>query len=115
MAMKLPNYQQAFIDRQKLSEYSLNPDHHRGKHKARLFAAILNLRSTDVELLEELIRDAISQETAQLGACDQYGQRYIVDFFCSHNQNTAKIRTTWIIRPDEIFPRLTSCYIERKR
>ncbi|MFN9646989.1 MAG: hypothetical protein ACK58Z_00385 [Pseudanabaena sp.] len=31
---------------------------------------------------------------------DQYGQLYIVDFPITRNQNTANVRTTWIIRPD---------------
>jgi hypothetical protein len=35
---------------------------------------------------------------------DQYGQRYIVDFPLTRNQNTATVRTTWIIHPDETFP-----------
>jgi hypothetical protein len=41
--MKLPNAEAAFIDIRKLRDYSLNPDHDRGKHKARLFLAILGL------------------------------------------------------------------------
>jgi hypothetical protein len=41
--MKLPNAKLASIDLNKLRSYSLNPQHDRGKHKARLFAAILKL------------------------------------------------------------------------
>jgi Domain of unknown function (DUF4926) len=41
--MKLPNAEAAFIDIRKLRDYSLNPDHDRGKHKARLFLATLGL------------------------------------------------------------------------
>lgn len=113
--MRLPNFPNAFIDIQKLRDYSLNPNHDRGKHKARLFAAILDLQSADTEFLESLIRKAIAEQQAILGMNDQYGQRYTVDFFITRNQNTAPIRTTWIIRPDEDFPRLTSCYILRRR
>ena len=113
--MKLPHFQNAFIDIQKLRDYSLNQNHSRGKHKARLFAAILDLQSADADILEEIIRNAINQEEAILGMQDQYGQRYTVDFEITRNQNTAPVRTTWIIRLDEDFPRLTSCFIVRKR
>jgi hypothetical protein len=105
--MKLPNLDSAFIDRNKLWNYSLNTQHDRGKHKARLFAAILDLgrNENDVEILQTLIVEAIQNYEAIPSQSDRYGQRYI--------QNTANVRTTWIIRPDEDFPRLVSCYILR--
>ncbi|MEH2042200.1 DUF6883 domain-containing protein [Nostoc sp.] len=111
--MKLPNFELAFIDRKKLQNYSLNSQHDRGKHKARLFAAILDLGSDDVEILQLLIEDAIQNYQAIPSVLDEYGQRYIVDFPITRNQNTANIRTTWIVRPTENFPRLVSCYILR--
>jgi hypothetical protein len=111
--MKLPNAEAAFIDIRKLRDYSLNPDHDRGKHKARLFLAILGLDADDVAELEALIVEAIQIHEAIPSDADDYGQRYIVDFPLSRNQNIANIRTTWIMRPSETFPRLTSCYIRR--
>jgi hypothetical protein len=35
--MKMPGGDAAIVDRQKLTGYSLNPEHPRGKHKARVF------------------------------------------------------------------------------
>ncbi|NJN87976.1 MAG: hypothetical protein HC881_18885, partial [Leptolyngbyaceae cyanobacterium SL_7_1] len=90
-----------------------NLQHDRGKHKARLFAAMLGLGNKNTELLQTLIRDAIQIYDAIPTTADQYGQRYIVDFPVTHHQATATVRTTWIIRPNETFPRLTSCYIVR--
>ena len=111
--MKLPNADAAFIDLSKLRTYSLNPNHDRGKHKARLFAAILGLTSQDAELLKALILEAIQQHEAIPGQMDEYGQRFTVNFSLTRNQNTANVRTTWIIRTVETFPRLVSCYIVR--
>jgi hypothetical protein len=111
--MHLPNAEFAFIDLNKLQTYSLNLQHDRGKHKARLFLAILGLSADDAEILRTLIRTAILTQTAQLSSQDEYGQRYIVDFSVTRNQQTASVRTTWIIRPTETFPRLTSCYVLR--
>ena len=113
--MKLPNFDLAVIDGNKLWNYSLNSQHDRGKHKARLFAAILDLgrNDNDVEVLKTLILEAIQTYEAIPSQSDEYGQRYIVDFPITRNQNTANIRTTWIIRSTEDFPRLVSCYILR--
>jgi hypothetical protein len=111
--MKLPNVKSVFIDLNKLQKYSLNPEHDRGKHKSRLFSAILGLDSNDAEWLKNFILEAIQIYPAVPTLLDEYGQRYAVDFPMTRNQNTANIRTTWIIRPNEDFPRLVSCYIVR--
>jgi hypothetical protein len=109
----LPNASAAFIDLNKLRDYSLNLQHDRGKHKARLFLAILGLSADDAEILAALIRAGIQSHNAELGTSDEHGQRYCVDCPITWNQTTAIVRTTWIIRPIESFPRLTSCYILR--
>ncbi|MEP1006533.1 hypothetical protein NC993_03150 [Leptolyngbya sp. NM1-A1] len=73
----------------------------------------MGLTSQDAELLKALIEVAIRQYEAIPGQTDEYGRRYVVDFPLRRNQNTATVRTTWIIRPTESFPRLVSCYIVR--
>jgi hypothetical protein len=113
MPMKLPNVETAFIDIQKLRDYSLNIEHDRGQHKARLFLAILGLSAEDAEDLQIILLEAIQIYDAISTSQDEYGQRYLVDFPLTRNGNTATIRSTWIVRPTEIFPRLTSCYIRR--
>ncbi len=111
--MKLRNIESAFIDLNKLRNYSLNQEHDRGKHKARLFAAILGLERNDAEILQALILEAIQTYDAIATTSDDYGQRYVIDFPVTRNQNTATIRTIWIVRPTETFSRLVSCYILR--
>lgn len=111
--MKLPNVETAFIDIQKLRDYSLNIEHDRGQHKARLFLAILGLSAEDAEELQLILLEAIQIHDAISTSQDEYGQRYVVDFPLTRNANTATIRSTWIVRPTETFPRLTSCYIRR--
>lgn len=111
--MKLPNAEFALIDLNKLQNYSLNTQHDRGKHKARLFAAILGLTSDNAETLQSLILEAIKISEAVPTISDEHGQRYIVDFPVTRHQNTATVRTAWIIRSTEDFPRLVSCYILR--
>ena len=111
--MKLPNAEAAVIDIHKLRDYSLNMQHDRGKHKARLFLAILGLSVENAEELEFILLEAIQIYEAISSSQDEYGQRYLVDFPLTRNGNTATIRSTWIVRSTETFPRLTSCYIRR--
>ena len=111
--MKLPNAEAAFIDIHKLRDYSLNMQHDRGKHKARLFLAILGLSVENAEELELILLEAIQIYDAISSSQDEYGQRYLVDFPLTRNGNTATIRSTWVVRSTETFPRLTSCYIRR--
>jgi len=44
--MLIPNAENAVVDIRKLRDYCLNPDHDEGKHKARLFSSILDIRLT---------------------------------------------------------------------
>ena len=62
--MKLPNAENAVIDIVKLRDYSLNPRHPEGKHKARAFLEKLSMSRDDAEELRQLILQAILTEEA---------------------------------------------------
>ena len=109
--MRLPHADQAFIDLAKLREYSLSTTHPEGKHKARVFSAALGLESGDAEWLREQLLVAVLREDCQLGRLTELGQRYSVDLTLRHGTREARIRSAWIIRADEKFPRLVSCYV----
>jgi hypothetical protein len=109
--MKLPNADRAFVDIAKLSEYSLNAEHKEGKHKARVFAAALNLELDDATWLRELLLRVARNEECRLGRKTEYGQRYLIDFDLAHEQRSARVRSVWIIRRGEDFPRLVTCYV----
>ena len=47
IAMRLPNAKQVLVDLAKLKEYSLNPEHQSGGHKARVFRAALGVTLDD--------------------------------------------------------------------
>jgi len=86
-------------------------DHPRGRHKARVFRSALRLTTEDTAELEVRIREALETEPCTAGAKDRIGRRCAVDFRWEREGRTAAIRTTWIIRAAEDFPRLTSCYV----
>jgi len=108
--MKLPNAQRAFIDLAKLRDYSLSATHPEGKHKARVFAAALGLDVTNAEWLREQLLAAILLEQCALGRKTELGQRYSVDVTVRHADREALVRSAWIIRQNEEFPPLVSCY-----
>jgi len=113
--MKLPNVEFAIIDIEKLRNYSLNPSHSRGQHKARVFYARLRMTANDAEELRKAILTAIDIYDAVLGEQDEHGQRYTLDFPLERQGKRATIRTAWIVRQAEGFPRMTSCYVLKRR
>jgi hypothetical protein len=109
--MLLPNFEIAIIDVDKLVGYCLNSEHFVGKHKARVFKSALGITADTYFVLEFAIRDAISQYDAIFTNESNYGKQYIVDFPIDYNNKYANIRTSWIIKKNEIMPRVTSCYV----
>lgn len=109
--MKLPNAERAIVDIAKLRDYCLNFDHPRGQHKARVFAAALGLTATDAQTLREALLAAARTYDATSSEQDDYGQRYVLDFTMSSSTGEAMVRSVWIVRHDEDFPRLTTCYV----
>jgi hypothetical protein len=59
--MKLPNGDRAIIPIAKLLGYCLNPNHSKGKHKARVFKSALGITADNVETLVQLIQLAAVQ------------------------------------------------------
>jgi hypothetical protein len=108
--MRLPNGACAIVDLRKLQAYCLNPQHLRGRNKARVFASI-GFREADAEELRAALLTAARDTEARLGIYNPYGQRYIVDFDLARRGRTVRIRSTWIVRTGEDLPRLTSCYV----
>ncbi len=109
--MKLPNADRAVVDLDKLRNYCLNPAYRRGCHKARLFASLLGLTADHAGDLRDALLAAARNENAQPGERDEYGARYVVDFTMNGPAGQRTVRSGWIIRRDEDFPRLTSCYV----
>jgi len=109
--MKLPNPSSAIIDIEKIRDYCLDPEHPRGKHKARVFESALGMTRADADTLRRLILANVSEAECVRGIADQYGERFFADFVISHRGHSANIRTAWIILSAENFPRLTTCYL----
>lgn len=108
--MKIPNAEHAIVDVRKLRDYCLNLQHNTGKHKARLFAAVLGMTANDAEGLREALLEAVKAHDAQLGKKDGRGQRYTLDFTMNWKHNQATIRSGWIIETNSAIPKSATAY-----
>ena len=109
--MKLLNADQGFVDIRKLRDYCLNPEHPRGQHKARPFARVLGLTASSAEELQGALLDAARTHDATFIEEDDYGRRYSVEFVMTGPNGSATVRSLWLIRYGEGFPRLVTCYV----
>jgi len=109
--MKLPGGDNAIVDMAKLRDYCLDPQHPRGRHKARVFASTLGMMQTDAEFLREELLRAAGEADALVGESDEYSDRFIVDFELNRGNRRDVVRSAWIVLRDETVPRLTSCFV----
>ena len=72
----------------------------------------MGIDSKDSEELKKSILKAIMHNECKEGEKDFYGKRYSVDFIFRIFDNEVEVRTSWITRKGEDFPRLTSCNIK---
>ena len=109
--MEFPNPHKAFVDINKLQAYCLNPQHVRGRHKARVFAAALGFTAQDADLFRSILLRAAQDSPVIQAGRDRYGQRYIMDFHMAGPKGQAIVRSSWIVLDGENFPRFLSCFV----
>ena len=68
---------------------------------------------SDSEILKNIIENSVNDIEAEETFRDEYGIRFRVDVNYSRKDRQATIRTLWIIKTDEDFPRLITCYTKR--
>jgi hypothetical protein len=107
----IPNAERAFVDVRKLAEYSLCPEHPVGGHKAILLERVLGITAVHADDLREILFHVAAHASAAAGRLDEFGQRYTIDFTLRTAVGTASIRSGWIVRTVEDFPRLTTCFV----
>ena len=71
----------------------------------------MGLTADQSGVIRDLLLTAAHTEDATATDQDAYGQRYVVDFMINEPAGQAMVRSSWIIRNGEDFPRLTSCYV----
>ncbi len=61
--------------------------------------------------LRSALLAAAREGDAVAGDRDEFGQRFVLDFVMTGPKGTATVRSSWIVRRGEDFPRLASCFV----
>jgi hypothetical protein len=109
--MRLPNADRTVVDIRKLREYCLNANHSRGQHKARVFSRALGWTVNEADDVRRRLLEIVLQADASFLGADDYGQRYALDFVVQGVRGPVAVRSLWIVRHGEDFPRFASCYV----
>lgn len=109
--MKLPNGSRAELGT-KLEDYSLNPLHLEGRHKAHVFSSVLGITLEEIATLRAaVIVEAATSDDAVARGHNGFGEVFVLRFPMATARGSASVLTAWIVRDAEDFPRLTTCYI----
>ncbi|KAM3094075.1 DUF6883 domain-containing protein [Phormidesmis sp. 146-35] len=104
--MKLPNRESALIEPEKLVEYLLNIDHHRGGTKAKLLLRF-GYSPVNWQQLEADIRRYHLEMNVNLIRETPYGTRYEISANLQTPTNESlTVKTVWQIDQGQDFPRL---------
>jgi hypothetical protein len=110
--MQLPYFQSAVVEIEKIRDYSLNPNHPVGKHKARVFRTALGITIGEAEWLRARPLEAAMTADAEGPSPSVFGAKYVIDSVLDFGGLSATVRFSWIIEFGTNFPRLTSCYVK---
>jgi len=108
--------EEALIDRDRLMEYVLDPNHTDGGHKALVFDRVLGFNRLAVDRLIASIREGIRPTPAIFGKINQYGSHFRVDLLLTGpNGRQATVRSNWVFRPGRAAPELMTVFVRRRR
>jgi hypothetical protein len=110
--MKLVN---AEISEIKIYDYCLDTEHPDGEHKARVFKAALGIDRTNAEKLFKLLNESLNSEDATFLREDEFGRHFSIEHEVEGLKGKEILRSLWVIRRGEEFPRFVSCFVKRKR
>lgn len=108
--MQLPNAHFAIVQREKVTEYLLNPEHPDNGGKAAFFVA-LGFSSNEWETLADVLRKLALTNPVSRKMETVHGIKYIIDGEIKGSLGeTASVRTIWIVDAERNFPRLVTAY-----
>jgi len=108
--MKLPNADKAIVEREKIVEYLLNPEHRYGASKARFFARFGFSRENGNVLAEALLLHGQTQEVKRMRETG-FGPRYEVEGeLRAADGRTPRVRSVWQLDQGAVAPRLITAY-----
>jgi hypothetical protein len=101
---QLPRSDHAIFDLRKLEDYCLDPNHPRGRHKARMFRELLGVTRADAGWLRAVLLAAAREGEAIELASNAFGVQWRVDIPVSRQGRSVVVRTIWIVRTERTVP-----------
>ncbi len=108
--MKLPNADKAAVERAKIVDYLLNPEHRYGASKARFFSRFGFRVEQWEQLAEALRRHGQTHEVKRIQETG-FGPRYQLEGELNAPDGRApRVRSVWQLDQGEVAPRLITAY-----
>jgi hypothetical protein len=108
--MMLPNYEQAYIPKLKLTKYLLSDTHAVGKTKAKYFHS-LGYNEANADKLADVLLTIAKGETVSQKITTPYGTKYIVEGeVVTPSGGTSRILTVWVVETHDERPRFVTAY-----
>ncbi|MBC17097.1 MAG: hypothetical protein CL942_08600 [Desulfovibrio sp.] len=112
----LHNVERAAFVPNKLTKYSMDPDHPRGKSKARVWASALGMDKSQAKDVERQIMDQLPKLPALKDSTDEHGERFSVLVpVTGPNGRTVDVTTAWIYKRGRgsvsTKPKLITCFV----
>ena len=108
---KIPHGERAALEIEKLENYCLDPTHPHGRHKARVFRSVLGIDRADAEWLRQILLRGAHDGDALEMKTDEFGKQWRLDIVVARQDRRAVVRTIWMIRTGEDFPRFITCWV----
>ena len=108
--MRLPNAENAVVEREKITEYPLNESHRYGASKARFFGAF-GFRTEDWATFAEAVREHGQIHDVTKVRETGFGPRYEVEGgLRAPDGRRPRVRTVWQLDHGAVAPRLITPY-----
>ena len=112
--MKLPNGEEAYVAREKITLYLLSRSNPRGRSKARFFSAFGFRIERWRDLVDALRVHGAKHEVVETSKIDS-GIKYIVDGILeTPDGRNPLVRTVWIVDVGDSVPRFITAYPNRR-
>lgn len=108
--MDSPNWEDAVVPFEKLTEYLLSETHRDGKAKARFFHLFGYERANAHILLADLLRIARTYPVSEINTT-RHGEKYLIDgAIQTPIGRLIRLRTVWIVESGLPAPRFVTAY-----
>lgn len=106
----LPNADIVIIEPNKVRDYLLSTTHPVGRFKCAVFAA-LGYDQNEWEILANDLRQHAKSDDVKLSPSGLYGQKYEVSGkLVGPNGKVGVFISVWLVKPDDLVPRLITAY-----